>query len=115
MPSDNAPDDSAARGLVAGATMFQRYRLRRLLGQGGMGVVWLVWDEKLEQEVALKFVADAWLHDPNAIERLKRETRRNLQLAHPNIVRIHDFVQDERAAAIAMEFVNGWSLWAMRV
>lgn len=115
MPGDDSPHNARARGLVAGEKVFQRYTLRRALGQGGMGVVWLAWDEKLEQEVALKFVADAWLHDPNAIERLKRETRRNLQLAHPNIVRIHDFVQEEQAAAIAMEFVNGWSLWAMRV
>ncbi len=115
MPGDDSTHDANARGLVAGGKVFQRYTLRRALGQGGMGVVWLARDEKLEQEVALKFVADTWLHDPNAIERLKRETRRNLQLAHPNIVRIHDFVQDEHAAAIAMEFINGWSLWAMRV
>ena len=80
-----------------------------------MGVVWQAHDRVLEQPVALKFLADQFLHNRHEVERLKQETRRNLQLAHPNIVRIHDFEQDAEHAAIAMEYVDGWSLWTMRV
>ena len=104
-----------ARELAAGQRVFDRYYLKRTLGEGGMGVVWLAHDRTLEQPVALKFLADHFLHDHHEVERLKQETRRNLKLAHPNIVRIHDFEQDAHAAAIAMEYVDGWSLWTMRV
>jgi uncharacterized delta-60 repeat protein len=80
-----------------------------------MTVVWLARDVKLEQEVALKILPDSLLQDLNALERLRNETRRNLQLAHPHIARTYDFIQDHGLAAIAMEYVDGWSLAAMRV
>lgn len=104
-----------ARKLIAGQRVFDRYYLKRTLGEGGMGVVWLAHDRVLEQPVALKFLAHHLVHDHHEVERLKLETRRHLKLAHPNIVRIHDFVQDAHGAAIAMEYVDGWSLWSLRV
>jgi serine/threonine protein kinase len=102
-------------GLAAGQRVFGRYYLERTLGEGATGVVWLAHDRVLEQDVALKFLAAELLHEPRAVERLKHETRRNLKLSHPNIVRIHDFVEGADGAAIAMEYVDGWSLWAMKV
>jgi len=101
--------------LDVGQRVFDRYYLKRTLGKGGMGTVWLAHDRVLEQPVALKFLAEQFLHNRHEVERLKQETRRNLQLAHPNIVRIRDFEQDAEHAAIAMEYVDGWSLWTMRV
>jgi serine/threonine protein kinase len=101
--------------LVPARMVFSRYLLKRELGQGGMGVVWLAEDSTLGQEVALKFLAPHLVHDRRAVDRLKTETRRNLRLTHPNIVRIHDFVQGVDGVAIAMEYVDGPSLWAMRV
>jgi uncharacterized delta-60 repeat protein len=92
-----------------------RYMLKRLLGRGRATVVWLAYDAKREQEVALKVLPDSLLQDANALERLKEETRRNGQLAHPQIARTYDFVQDYRLAAIALEYVDGWSLAALRV
>jgi serine/threonine protein kinase len=80
-----------------------------------MGVVWLADDEKLSRSVALKFLPDILLLDPAARDDLKRETRRSLELTHPHIVRIHDFVEDEEMAAIAMEFVDGPTLSQLRV
>lgn len=80
-----------------------------------MGVVWLAHDRVLEQPIALKFIAPHLLEDKAELERLKAETRRSLKLSHPNIVRIFDFIQTPQGAAVAMEFVDGWSLWSLRV
>jgi nitrous oxidase accessory protein NosD len=103
------------RGYAAGQRLFGRFVLKRILGRGGMGMVWLAWDERLEREVALKFLPDLLRSDAAALDDLKRETRRGLDLAHPHIVRVYDLVEDPNAAAIAMEFVDGQTLAAMRV
>ncbi len=103
------------RGYAAGQRLFGRFVLKRILGRGGMGMVWLAWDERLEREVALKFLPDLLRSDAAALDDLKRETRRGLDLAHPHIVRVYDLVEDPNAAAIAMEFVDGQTLASMRV
>src|SRR4029078_10947754 len=54
------------------------------------------------------------IRDPDAVEDLKRETRRSLDLTHHHIVRIYDFTQDENSAAIIMEYVDGETLSAMK-
>ena len=101
--------------LAAGQRVFERYYLKRTLGVGGMGVVWLAHDRVLEQPIALKFIAQHLTQNQQEIERLKSETRRSLKLAHPNIVRIYDFIQTHQGSAVAMEYVDGWSLWSLRV
>ena len=79
-----------------------------------MGVVWLARDEELEREVALKFLPDLMIHDRAVIDQLKRETKRCLELTHPHIVRIYDFVHDERSGCISMEYVDGETLAGLR-
>ena len=103
------------RGFRVGQKVFRRYTLVRILGRGGMGVVWLAKDEELDRDVALKFLPDLVVHDLAVLDELKRETRRSLQLTHHNIVRIHDFVQDSESACISMEYVDGPTLSALRV
>lgn len=98
------------RGMRLGQSVFGRYTLAKILGRGGMGVVWLARDEKLERDVALKFLPEVIMGDKTALGDLKRETRRSLDLTHPHVVRIYDFVQDQRTAAIAMEYVPGETL-----
>lgn len=102
------------KGHQPGDRLFSRFVLKRLLGRGGMGVVWLAHDERLERDVALKFAPDAVRFDDAAIEELKSETRRGLELAHPNIVKIYDFCEDDRHAAISMEYVDGETLAKLR-
>ena len=79
MKDPSAPGANHAHGLsealVPGARVGgARYILRRVLGRGGMTVVWLARDVKVEQEVALKMLPAALLQDLNVVERLKNET-----------------------------------------
>ncbi len=103
------------RGHHPGNKVFKRFTLDKLLGRGGMGIVWLAHDDLLDRQVAIKFAPDLVLAVEEAIEDLKNETRRGLDLAHPNIVKIYDFLQDSEHAAIAMEYVDGETLSHMRV
>jgi hypothetical protein len=80
-----------------------------------MGVVWLARDERLERPVALKFLPEIVRLDPGAVKELKRETQRSLELTHPHIVRIYDYVEDGELAAISMEYADGPTLTALRV
>ena len=118
MTPDEIDVGLTSRGLREGQKVFSsRYTLVRVLGRGGMGVVWLARDEKLGRQAALKFLPELLVHDRLALDELKRETSRCLELTHPHIVRIYDFVEDEprSLACIAMEYVDGDNLSAMRL
>jgi serine/threonine protein kinase/tetratricopeptide (TPR) repeat protein len=106
--------DVTQREFVGGQKIFGRYTLIRILGRGGMGIVWLVRDEELEREVALKFLPDLMIQDRGVFDQLKRETKRCLELTHPHIVRIYDFVHDQRSGGISMEYVDGETLSSLR-
>src|SRR5688572_8346930 len=117
MPKTDTNDPElgvAMRGVAAEQKLFGRYTLRKVLGRGGMGIVWLAHDDELKRNVAMKFLPDMLVRDREAVEDLKRETRRSLDLTHHHIVRIYDFTQDEMCAAIIMEFVDGETLSAMK-
>lgn len=94
----------------AGPRLFGRYRPIRELGRGGGGVVWLARDEVLEIPVALKVVPDSVVHDTEGIIDLKKEVLRGMALTHPGIVRVFSFEQENTAAAIVMEYVEGETL-----
>ncbi len=115
--ADNEDLETGAtlRGFAEGQRVFGRYRLERILGRGGMGVVWLAFDEELQRQVALKFVPELVCLEREAISDLKRETRKSLEITHPNIVRIYDFHQDAQTAAISMEYAGGTTLSALKV
>jgi serine/threonine protein kinase/Flp pilus assembly protein TadD len=99
---------------VGGQVVFGRYTLVKVLGRGGMGIVWLARDEELERDVALKFLPDLMIQDRSLLDQLKREAKRSLELTHPHIVRIYDFVHDERSGCISMEYVDGETLSNLR-
>ncbi|MEP6670285.1 MAG: protein kinase [Chthoniobacter sp.] len=101
--------------LQAGRRVFERFDLISLVGRGGMGVVWKAQDSRLDRVIALKFLPDVCFLDAAARDDLKRETRHCLDLTHPHIVRIHDFVEDEAMAAIVMEYVDGLTMSQLRV
>ncbi len=85
-----------------------RYRLIRILGEGGMGVVYLAEHSALGREVALKFLRGQFAEDPVILRRFQREARAASSIRHPGIVDVTDFGDDaEHGVFYTMEFVPG--------
>jgi len=89
----------------------ERYRLVRLLGEGGMGCVFLAQDEKLKRPVSIKIIQSDRLNDPMTKIRLKREADVIARIQHPGVVSIYDFgVLLDGSCYILMEFLKGTDL-----
>jgi tetratricopeptide (TPR) repeat protein/predicted Ser/Thr protein kinase len=94
-----------------------RFTLLRLLGEGGMGVVYAAYDEDLDRKVAIKLLRAGAAPQPELQRaRMLREAKLMAQLSHPNVITIHEVGEHEGQIFIAMEFVRGQSLdqWLQR-
>jgi serine/threonine protein kinase/tetratricopeptide (TPR) repeat protein len=86
------------------------YQLKRLLGRGGMGAVYLAHDSRLARDVALKLLSPELAGAPGFRERFLAEARSCSRLNHPNITTIHEIGREEELDYIAFEHVEGESL-----
>lgn len=107
-----------SKGFAKGQKVFQgRFTLRKEIGRGAMGVVWLAHDGMLGEDFALKFLPDLVVSDMIALRELLNETRRCMALTHHHIVKVYNLLSESEhdLAAIMMEFVDGPTLSARRI
>ena len=95
---------------------FGHYEILAKLGEGGMGEVYRARDTQLDRDVALKVLPAQFAADADRLQRFEREAKSLAALNHPNIAQVFGIVPaaDGRAPAIAMEFVDGLSLDAVK-
>lgn len=93
-----------------GEVFADRYNIQRLIGRGGMGVVFLANQSPLRRQVAIKILKppESLEDDPNFDERFLREAEAAARLQHPNTITVHDFGQaDDGVLYIVMEYLAG--------
>jgi eukaryotic-like serine/threonine-protein kinase len=94
----------------AAGQMIAHYQILSVLGEGGMGKVYLAEDTKLERKVALKVLPSLTASDPAARQRFLREARAAAGLDHSNICAIYEVGEDDGHSYIAMQYIEGQTL-----
>lgn len=107
----HANGEPAGEGLAG--SEFGRYHIKRLLGSGMMGDVYLATDSTLERDVAIKIPKSSEVGRPGFIERFYREARAAATLHHPNICQIHDVGEIWGKHYISMAYIDGKPLSAL--
>ncbi len=100
--------------LDAGVMIGDRYRVVKLLGQGGMGAVYRAWDTRLNRPVALKEMVPQMGLDEETLADLRHQFKQEAQilatLTHPSLVRVTDYFSWNENEYLVMDFVEGESL-----
>ena len=113
-PDDPAIDDAGDPHAVLRARLTRvlegRYRIREILGVGGMGVVFLADDLGLDRTVAIKVLPPELSRDENVVTRFRREARTAARLDHPGIVPIHRVESEGGLHFFVMKYIAGRSL-----
>ncbi len=102
--------DSDSRHYLAPGTRVDAYKVQRLLGQGGMGEVYLARDTRLGRKVALKLVHPSRVGDDEATRRFLFEARTTARFSHPHIVTVYGVGEHEGRPFVALEYLEGQSL-----
>ncbi len=107
--ADAAPlaNSMAATPLADLPEIFGRYRILRVLGDGGMGTVYLALDTQLDREVALKVPHVDAANDSDYLERFDREAKTAAKLSHANICQVYDVGEIDGRRYLTMEFIDG--------
>jgi serine/threonine protein kinase len=108
-PNRSEAEATTDERLSIGERLSGRYRIERELGEGGMGVVYLVSDQEVVGETfAVKVLKEAL--DPQALQLLREEVRRTRKLSHPNVVDMHSVNVDGKRLYVLMEYLEGKTL-----
>ena len=91
-------------------SMIGRFRIECEIGRGGMGVVYLAHDTKLDRPVAIKSLPPDVMNRPKVLARLKREAKTLASLNHPNIATIHEEFEEAGKGYLVLEYIEGDSL-----
>ena len=83
------------------------YEVVASIGEGGMGQVFRARDTKLDRDVAIKILPEAFAHDADRLARFQREAKTLASLNHPNIAAIHGLEESGGVTALVMELVEG--------
>ena len=98
-------------GLAPGSVLGGRYRIRNLLGRGGMGEVWRAFDLKLRVDVALKALLHEWTENERALSTLRQEVRSAREVVSPHVCRVFDLIEIDGQELVSMEYIDGITLW----
>jgi len=101
---------NAHRLALTPGTRLGVYEVTAQIGEGGMGQVYRARDTKLNREVALKILPDAFASDPDRLARFTREAQTLASLNHPNIAHIHGLEESGGVRALVIELVEGEDL-----
>ncbi len=96
--------------LDPGTVLAGRYRVERLIGEGGMGDVYLATHLKIDKPVAIKVLAPEQMRRPRTVSRFLQEAKAASKIRHDNVVDITDFGEAEGCAFFVMEYLDGEDL-----
>jgi formylglycine-generating enzyme required for sulfatase activity len=96
--------------LQSGTVLLGRYEVKALIGQGGMGAVYRVYDQIRSEDIAIKVLLPSLTKNERALERFLNEARISSKLSHPNIVNVFDVQNDGDLYFLTMELLEGQDL-----
>src|SRR5580693_8148676 len=115
-PASGPPERPSRSGDLALGARIGRYLVLEVLGRGGMGIVYAVYDPVLDRKIAVKLLTEADFADEPSDSssqgrlRMQREAQALARLSHPNVITVHDVADHIGGMYIAMEMVDGGTL-----
>src|SRR5262245_32419954 len=110
MSSEPEPNRASLSSLAIGGVVDNKYAVEKVLGEGGMGVVYLAHDKLADPRVVLKAIRSELAHRADYRERILAEGRALARIDHPNVVRFNAIVVDGEALYLVMQYIEGESV-----
>ncbi len=110
-PAASTAQLAAKVATIEPGTLIKRIRIIKLLGQGGMGAVYLGFDEKLERQVAVKSIRPEHLKNPATQQRFVREAQILSKINHPSICQLYDYMETPEGDFLVLEYIKGKPLY----